>query len=183
MRKGKLGISLAFYAVLAFVFAFLQQTTLCLLLLGFVLVAERDEWASRQVIQATFLSLVATIVRNVFDVFDILDTVPGFSYHLSRILDIVLWIIYVLVLVCVIVALIKVAKGKDAGIPGLSTLADRAFGLVAQKVYATPPAGGQPQQPYPYNQAPQAPYQQPAQAPNGQPAQQPQQPTNQHPQQ
>ena len=34
------------FAALAFVLAFLQQSMLCILLLGFVIVAERDEWTS-----------------------------------------------------------------------------------------------------------------------------------------
>ena len=40
MRKGKFGICLWFYAALAFVLAFLQQSMLCILLLGFVIVAD-----------------------------------------------------------------------------------------------------------------------------------------------
>ncbi len=184
MRKGKLGISLVFYAVLAFVLAFLRQTTLCFLVLGFVLVAERDEWTSRQVMQASFLSLVGSVVSGVLGIFDVLERIPLAGYLFTGVFSFIDGIVSLIILIFVIVALVKVAKGQDANLPLLSSLANRAFGIVTQKVYTTtPPAGGQPQQPYPYNQAPQAPYQQPAQAPNGQPAQQPQQPTNQNPQQ
>lgn len=160
MRKGKLGISLGFYAVLSFVLAFMGQTTLCFLLLGFVLVAERDEWASRQVMQAAFLSLVSSLVNDILSIFDILNQIPIIYVFLSDAFALIRWAVSVVILVFIIIALVKVCKGKDAGLPGLSTLAERAFGLVAQKVYSTtPPAGGQPQQQaYPYNQ-PQQPVQ------------------------
>ena len=65
MRKGKFNIVLPFYAIVGFVLAMLGQVLLCGLLLGFVLVAERDEWASRQCMQAFFLSLVMSIANLV----------------------------------------------------------------------------------------------------------------------
>ena len=123
MRKGKLGISLGFYAVLSFVLAFMGQTTLCFLLLGFVLVAERDEWASRQVMQAAFLSLVSSLVNDILSIFDILDWIPGLSLILSLVFGFIRGAVSVVILVFIIIALVKVGKGKDAGLPGPSTLA------------------------------------------------------------
>lgn len=63
MEKGKLGIRLSFYAVAAFILAFLGYSTVLALLAGFVLIVEKNEWASRQVIQAFFLCIFADIVR------------------------------------------------------------------------------------------------------------------------
>lgn len=68
MTKGKFGIYLWFYAVLAFLLVFLGQTLLCGLLLGFVIAAERNEWLSRQVIQAFSLSLAVSVVTGVLDI-------------------------------------------------------------------------------------------------------------------
>ena len=76
MRKGKFGICLWFYAALAFVLAFLQQSMLCILLLGFVIVAERDEWTSRQVMQATFLGLLGSFISGVLNIFSVLKAIP-----------------------------------------------------------------------------------------------------------
>ena len=45
MRKGKLGVVVCLYPILGFVCVILNQPFLCALIFGFVLVAERDEWA------------------------------------------------------------------------------------------------------------------------------------------
>ena len=44
MRKDRFNICISFYAVLAFVLAILGQTLLCGMLLGFVIVIQKDEW-------------------------------------------------------------------------------------------------------------------------------------------
>ena len=62
MQKGKFGICLWFYAVLGFIFAIINQTLPCLLLLGFVIAAEQNEWATKQVMQALFLCLTRSLV-------------------------------------------------------------------------------------------------------------------------
>ena len=129
-----------------------------------------------------------SIVNSVLGIFDPLQSVFLFGSIFRTIIGFIEGIISLIILIFVIIALVKVSKGQDASLPGLSSLAERAFGIIAQKVYtAAPPAGGQPQQPYqaPYqapNGQPQQPYQAPYQAPSGQP-QQPNQPGNQNPQQ
>ena len=72
MEKGKLGIRLSFYAVAAFILAFLGYSTVLALLAGFVLIVEKNEWASRQVIQAFFLCIFADIVNGILNIFDFL---------------------------------------------------------------------------------------------------------------
>ena len=51
MRKDRFNICISFYAVLAFVLAILGQTLLCGMLLGFVIVIQKDEWLTKQVMQ------------------------------------------------------------------------------------------------------------------------------------
>lgn len=163
MSKGKYGIYLWFYAAVAFILAFLGQTLLCGILLGFVIVAEKDEWLSKQVIQAFFLSLFSSVVSGVFSL--IHYSTPSISseilYGIHRIfytgINVIESLVSILVLVLVIIALTKVTKGKDAGIPLLSKLADRAFNVVEKKVYP-PQQYQQPQ--YQQSQYQQAPYQQ-----------------------
>lgn len=167
MQKGKFGICLPFYAILAFVLAWLGQTLLCALLLGFVIVAEKDEWTSRQTMQAFFLSLVMGIVNSVLDILNIFERIPFIGTVFDVIFGVITSIISLLILIFVIVALVRVAKGREAALPLLSKLANRAFGLVEQKFYtqAPPAAPGYPQQPpvqappaaYPQQPAPNAP--------------------------
>ena len=76
MEKGKLGIRLSFYAVAAFILAFLGYSTVLALLVGFVLIVEKNEWASRQVIQAFFLCIFANIVDGILGIFDFLYQIP-----------------------------------------------------------------------------------------------------------
>ena len=57
MTKGKFGLSLAAVAVIAFGFAALRQPQSVLLVVGFALLAERDEWLNRQAMQALLLTI------------------------------------------------------------------------------------------------------------------------------
>ena len=166
MNKGKYGVCLWFYAALAFVLAFLGQTLLCMVLLGFVLVAEKDEWTSRQAMQATFLSLVVSLLRSVLGLFDVLQIIPVFGALIGRVFGYIGDLVSIVVLVFVILALVRVVRGRDADLPLLSTLTDRVFGVVAQKVYTqAPPTGYQPPYQAPYGQQPHAPQQPPVQQP------------------
>lgn len=167
MQKGKYGICLPFYAILAFVLAFLGQILLCALLLGFVIAAEKDEWLTKQVMQAFFLSLFYSLITTIFSVSAISNLFGG-AWYMSGILgifgtifSIITGLVSLAVLIFVIIGIVRVAKGLDAEIPVFHSLANRAFGLVAQKVYNNVP----PQYQYPpqYQQNPQ---QQPYQAPN-----------------
>lgn len=150
MTKGKYGIYLWFYALLAFVLVFLGQTTLCALLLGFVIIAENNEWLSKQVIQAFLLSLAVSIINRAISLVDgIFSSIPFVGGIFSSFFGVIEALIGILVLILVIVAIIKVVKEKDAGIPGLSALVNKAFGIVTKKVYTQvpPQAPQQPQNP------------------------------------
>ena len=57
MAKGKFGLSLAAVAVIAFGFCALRQPQSVLLVAGFALLAEKDEWLNRQVVQALLLTI------------------------------------------------------------------------------------------------------------------------------
>ena len=179
MQKGKLGICLPFYAILGLILAFLGQTLLCALLLGFVLVVERDEWAGRQTMQAFFLSLFVAVVSGILDILNVTRNIPWVNTVLNTVFGVIEWALGIVVLIFIIVGLVHVVKGKDAGIPVLSNLARRAYGIVEQKVYTQAPV-----QPNGYQAPGQAPYQQsyqqpaPPQNPQG-PAQQPPQNPNQ----
>ena len=66
MQKGKLGICLWVYPLLAFLLAIFGQPLMCLVLFLFALGAEKDEWAARQTLQAFLLALVSSLMDYVF---------------------------------------------------------------------------------------------------------------------
>ena len=134
MQKGKFGVCLWFYAVLAFVLAFLGQTLLCGLLLGFVILAEKNEWLSKQVMQAFFLTL-ASLVGSVLDILNVFRSIPFVGTAVSVVFNGITGLVSLIILVFCIIAITKVVKEQDAGLPLVSKLANRAFGLLEQKVY------------------------------------------------
>lgn len=142
MQKGKFGVCLWFYAVLAFVLAFLGQTLLCGLLLGFVILAEKNEWLSKQVMQAFFLTLASSLVGSVLDILNVFRSIPFVGTAVSVVFNGITGLVSLIILVFCIIAITKVVKEQDAGLPLVSKLANRAFGLLEQKVYtqAAPPS-------------------------------------------
>lgn len=147
MEKGKYGIKLGFYGVAAFILAYFGYTTLLFLLAGVVLLAEKDEWATRQVIQAICLCFFSTIILGAFDVFDFAYKIPVVSAVWSVIMGIISGIINLIVLIFCIIGIIKNAKGNDANIPLASKFANWAYGIVKVKAVApqmaAPQAGAQ----------------------------------------
>jgi hypothetical protein len=147
MEKGKYGIYLWFYAVMAFVFTAAGDTTLGILLLGFVLVVEKNEWLTKQVLQAFCLALFKILTRQILSRLSISNfiyspdnylyntrsvvytLINGFNYLISWINS----LIGLFVLILCIVGIIKVVKGQDAGIPLIAKLVNRAFGIVEKK--------------------------------------------------
>ena len=126
MRKGKFNIVLPFYAIVAFVLAILGQVLLC-----FVIAAERDEWAVRQCMQAFFLSIVSGIAGVVQSIMGVFNVVPVLNWLTSGITSFVVGVIYLVVLIFAIIGLVHVCKGQDARVPWLTTLAGKAYGVIA----------------------------------------------------
>lgn len=185
MEKGKLGIKLTTYAVIAFVLAIFGQMLLCGLLLGFVLLVEKDEWTSRQCMQAFFLTFLNGIVGGISTVGSLGNSLfGGFTYYSdfyyggawNTVFGVLAGIVAIVVFVFEIIGLVHVVKGQEANIPVFSGWAMKAFGRVQQKA-APPPQQyynqGYPQQgqPVPPPPAGQGAWQQPQQA--AWPAQQP----------
>lgn len=142
MTKGKFGIYLWFYAALAFVLVALNQTLLCALLLGFVIIAENDEWLTKQVIQAFSLSLTGTVITAVFTwiygtlsklLSRLFNVIPVIEDIFSGLFSFLTGLISILVLVLAIVAIIKIMKGNSADLPCLKILSDKAFEAVGKK--------------------------------------------------
>lgn len=178
MEKGKFGIRLAFYGVAAFALAIFGNYTALLLLAAATIFVEKDEWASRQVIQALCLYTLPYLVNAAFDVLGFFNwfgwssngIIYGIYRGFSRVESVVSFIVNIAVILFAFMGIMKNAKGQEAGIPGAEKFAQWVYGKVAPKpVYVQ-----QPMQPVqqPMQQA--APVQQPVQqaAPVQQPVQQ-----------
>ena len=176
MEKGKFGIRLSFYAVTAFLFVILGYTTALWLLAGVVIVGEKSEWAGRQVIQAVCLEVVSGVVSAFFALFDFMYRIPLLGTVWGTMISVVNSLISIAILVFAIIAIVKTAKGKEAGVPLADKFANWAYGVIkAKPVYAQPvyaqPMQAAPQQPVqPMQAAPQQPVQ-PMQAAPQQPVQ------------
>lgn len=162
MRKGRFGVVLCLYPILAFACVILNQPLLCVLLFGFALGAERDEWAGRQTLQAVGLSLISTAVRQlVLRAVEFLPSHAGLFRALTVVLGVLSNLIYLAAIVCAIVAIVRVCRDREADLPGLSELAYRAYGKRKPRPFpgqVPPPYGGQPPYPpYPPQGYPQAP--------------------------
>lgn len=127
MEKGKYGVRICVYTVLAFIAAYFGYSTVLFLLAGVVLIGERNEWASRQVIQAICLLFVSQICSTVLGVFDFLYDVPLISTVWGFADSLVNGIVDIFVLVFCAVGILKNLKGKDADIIGARNVADWAF--------------------------------------------------------
>lgn len=150
MRKGRFGLVLCAYPILAFACVILQQPILCALVFGFALVAERDEWTGRQCLEALGLSVCAGFLRWVLTwAGDFLPDYPYFFSYLSIVLHILAALVYLGAILLSILAILRVVKEREADLPLLSSLALRAYG----KQKPRPFPGSYPP-PYP----PQAPY-------------------------
>lgn len=154
MKQGKFGLRLAFYAILAFVLALLNQPLLCGLLLGFVLLAEGDQWAARQVLQGFMLSLVVFFFMDI--AFTFTGLIPfrfGFLFDfITGAQRVVSLLAYAASVVFAILGIVRVSRDQEANLPFFSNLAYRAFGQKkpqpVKQVY--PPQGyAPPQQPMP----------------------------------
>lgn len=145
--KGNYGIRLAAYTVLAFLLAYFGSTTLLFLVLGVVLLAEKNEWATRQVLQALVLCYVGMIVRNVLNIFDFVYDIPSMFiditalYNIASVLvkiwstieGLINWVVDLAVLVMIIVGIIRNLKDQDANIPVVKDVVNWVYGIAKEK--------------------------------------------------
>lgn len=148
MEKGKFGIRFAFYGVAAFALAIFGNYTALLLLAAAAIFVEKDEWASRQVIQALCLYTLPYLVNAAFDVLGFFnwfgwssnDIIYGIYRGFSRVESIVSFIVNIAVILFAFMGIMKNAKGQEAGIPGAEKFAQWVYGKVAPKpVYVQQP--------------------------------------------
>lgn len=154
MKKGKAGICLGYLAALSFLLVIFNQPLLCGLLMLVAIFVEKDEWLSRQSMQAFLLvlasNLLTSFLPNVFTTYGTLSLI-GYS-ALTIVLSVLSLCVSIIALVFAILAITRVVKENEADIPIAASFAYKAYGFV--KPSFTPPV----QQYYqpPVQQAPQA---------------------------
>ena len=148
MEKGKFGIRLAFYGVAAFALAIFGNFTAIVLLAGAAIFVEKDEWASRQVIEAGCLFALPYFVSVIFRVLGFFDWLSWSNNSLvydiyrgwSRFESVANYAVDIVVYVFAFIAIFKTAKGKEAGIPLADKFANWVYGkVVAKPVYVQQP--------------------------------------------
>lgn len=152
--KGKFGLSLAAIAVIAFGFAALRQPQSVLLVAGFALLAEKDEWLNRQALQALLLTIVYYLAELVTGwIFGGLARFFSWvgAYAAASVMGtantFVSGALYLALVVFSVLAVLRVLRGKDAGLPFISKMADGDFAAVLQKAPAVNPAPAAPKHP------------------------------------
>ena len=140
MTKGKFGLSLAAVAVIAFGFAALRQPQSVLLVAGFALLAEKDAWLNKQAMQALLLTIAYYLAELVTGwVFGGLARLFGWVdlYRAAGAMgtagSFVSGVLYLTLMVFSILAVLRLIRGRDAGLPILSKMASGDFASVLTK--------------------------------------------------
>lgn len=181
MKKGRFGIVLCFYPILAFAAVILRLPFLCALLFLIAIFAERDEWSGRQTVQALMLSVLVHLFTNIVPWAASLISLPFFSTILTTVATVLSVLVYLAAIIFSIWGIVRVMKDQEADLPLLSDLAYRLYGqrkpAPAPGQYPPPYSAGQPgqvppqyQQPPQYG-APQQPYPGPQAGQSGDPRQ------------
>lgn len=160
MTKGKFGLSPAAIAVIAFGFAALRQPQSVLLVVGFALLAEKDEWLNKQAMQALLLTITYYLAELVTSwVFSGIIRFSGWTKlysaasAISTAASFVSGILYLALIVLSVLAVLRVLRGKDAGLPILAKMAGGDFAAAIQPKAASVAPMSPPVQPAPVEAA------------------------------
>ncbi len=141
MKKGKFGLPLSIPAVIAFVFAAINQPIALLLIAGFAILGEKDEWLNKQVIEATLLCAVYNLILlllNIFfnafnKIFDWADAEDAI-YIFNDLHSLINYLVLIGLIAISVIAIIKLLCGKDANLPLLSKIASGKSGKAKEAV-------------------------------------------------
>lgn len=101
-----------------------------ILLCGYALVLEKDQWMSKQALQALFISLFSILIIQIISLFNLNITI-GFSSF--NILIIILTVLKITLCVFSLIGIIRTSKGLDADLPFFTVLANKALGIATPK--------------------------------------------------
>ena len=129
MEKGKFGIGVNVIAVIAFAFVVLRQPQSVLLVAGFALLVEKNEWLNKQVMQSLFLTITYYLsalfsdwiiggLARLFGAMNLYET----SAVMLKINSFIAGTLFFVLIVFSIIAILRVFKGQDAGLPCFSKI-------------------------------------------------------------
>ncbi len=161
MNLGKFGLSLSALAILAFIIGFFSSTQtigallVLVLFLAYAAILEKDQWLTRQVLQAIYLNLaylvaytvigwIMTAILALFAQFNAYQAVSS----INQVFSVLKFLLLVAYFVFSLLAVLKLAKNQDAGVPMAGPLVDKTLGIIRpQAAPAVPVAPAQPYQP------------------------------------
>lgn len=129
MKKGRFGLVLCFYPIAAFVGVILKQPLLCCALLALAVFVERDQWTSRQTLQAALLSALVLLFDKIVPwVSSLFSPIPYLSSATAFVATLLGVLVYAAAVVFSILGILRVMKEQEANLPLFSELAYQAFG-------------------------------------------------------
>ncbi|MEG2769192.1 MAG: hypothetical protein RR902_00070 [Oscillospiraceae bacterium] len=134
MEKGKLGIKVWLWAALAFIIAYASGIVWSVVLLAFLLIAEKNDWLTRQAIEAVLMAVVFFAISTVLSLITSVNGTPSFVYDIVSYVRMPITLIEVLF---VVIAVIKVKRGEAANLPFIGSLADKILNITKETVSAT----------------------------------------------
>lgn len=140
MDDKKFEISSIAIGILSFILIFFGFMEGVLLLLGFSILIQKDYWLTKQALQALYLRIVylvgilvvGWIFKGILFILDLVDAYKAREYVLA-IRGFLEGAIYICFLVFVVVSVMKLLKGQDAGIPLVNSFAARTLGVEGAK--------------------------------------------------
>lgn len=140
MSKGKLGLTLSSIAVIAFILSFFGFTEILVLVTGYALIVEADNWLTKQTLQALYLrfavitisTLFSWIFSSIISFFSWINT--GFAVKIFSTVQLLFnGGLNILVLALCLLAIFKVMKNNDANLPIFSQLASKSLNAFESK--------------------------------------------------
>lgn len=122
MTKGNSGLAIGAIAAIAFALTFLEWSTALILILGFVILVEKNDWLIQEVVKAFYLLIgYEVLTAIIYIVVRVLQSTIGnisFIYRIIGFADTILgFIIKIALLLICFAAVSKVVKEEDSVVP------------------------------------------------------------------
>ena len=141
MLDSKYGISLPAIAVIAFIFCVFNQPLMILLLCGYAVVLERNEWLMRQTFSALTLNILYVLLLYAVDflfgwMYGIQNTFNFLSFLPVNFASIFFWwvnsAIWILMVVFALIAILRVSKGNHSNVPIVNSIANKVVRVMGR---------------------------------------------------
>ena len=133
MKKGKFGIVLPAYAILAFIMVMLGWTIPCGVITLLAIFVEKDEQTGKLCLEAFAFSIVISILNSLVTVPYLFTSIPLIGGAIAAVFGVLQFIINLAAFILSIWAISRIAKNIEPNLPLVSTLAAAAYGIVKPK--------------------------------------------------